>query len=91
MYPVTGRQHQLRLHLAQALQHPIVGDDLYHGKIQGKVLKKSGLFLQAIGISFTDPESKEKVFYEISEAEKFEKYRSSSSKSYFRSIDMGFD
>jgi tRNA pseudouridine32 synthase/23S rRNA pseudouridine746 synthase len=29
LLPVTGRSHQLRVHL-QALGHPICGDDLYH-------------------------------------------------------------
>ena len=28
LQPVTGRSHQLRVHL-QAIGHPIVGDDLY--------------------------------------------------------------
>jgi 23S rRNA pseudouridine1911/1915/1917 synthase len=30
LHPRTGRQHQLRAHLA-AIGHPIVGDKLYHG------------------------------------------------------------
>jgi tRNA pseudouridine32 synthase / 23S rRNA pseudouridine746 synthase len=30
LVPVTGRSHQLRLHM-QAMGHPIVGDTLYGG------------------------------------------------------------
>lgn len=29
LIPHTGRTHQLRVHTAQVLQHPIVGDDIY--------------------------------------------------------------
>ena len=33
--PWTGRTHQLRVHCAQALGAPIVGDDIYGGQIPG--------------------------------------------------------
>ncbi|MCH2101352.1 MAG: RluA family pseudouridine synthase, partial [Planctomycetes bacterium] len=33
LHPLTGRQHQLRVHLA-ALGHPIIGDKLYMGDEQ---------------------------------------------------------
>ena len=35
-WPKTGRTHQIRLHL-QSLHHPILGDNLYGGKIKRRV------------------------------------------------------
>jgi tRNA pseudouridine32 synthase/23S rRNA pseudouridine746 synthase len=35
--PVTGRSHQLRVHL-QAIGHPIVGDPLYGGRAAPRLL-----------------------------------------------------
>lgn len=50
--PVTGRSHQLRLHM-QAIGHPIVGDDLY---APGDVLALSKrLLLHAERLLVTDP------------------------------------
>ncbi len=60
--PITGRTHQIRLHL-QNLQHPILGDDLYGGKIVKEIDKKleiPRLLLHASQISFYHPET-EKV------------------------------
>ncbi len=45
LLPVTGRTHQLRVHLA-SLGHPIVGDVLYEGE------ESSRLFLHATKLSF---------------------------------------
>lgn len=46
--PVTGRTHQLRVHLA-AIGHPIAGDALYGGHTPGRLL------LHACSLSFAHP------------------------------------
>ena len=46
--PVTGRTHQLRVHLA-AIGHPILGDVLYGGRVAGRLL------LHAQSLSFAHP------------------------------------
>ena len=53
--PVTGRTHQLRLHMA-AIGHPIVGDTLYGGA-SGATAER--LLLHASVLSFTHPFSAE--------------------------------
>ena len=50
--PVTGRTHQLRVHL-MAINHPIVGDALYGG------MHASRLMLHAQSLEFLHPVSKE--------------------------------
>lgn len=51
--PVTGRSHQLRVHLL-ALGHPIVGDTLY-APAQGSLPAAERLLLHACEISFAHP------------------------------------
>jgi tRNA pseudouridine32 synthase / 23S rRNA pseudouridine746 synthase len=51
--PVTGRTHQLRVHMA-AIGHPIVGDTLYGGD-----LGAARLMLHACALSFIHPFSAE--------------------------------
>ncbi len=52
LIPITGRTHQLRVHMA-AIGHPIVGDELYGPE----TLKKTGnrLCLHACRLSFKHP------------------------------------
>lgn len=51
--PVTGRTHQLRVHLA-TIVHPILGDALY-----GDILSAPRLLLHASALSFVHPHSGE--------------------------------
>lgn len=57
--PVTGRSHQLRLHLA-AVGHPILGDALY-----GDVHSAPRLLLHACLLRFTHPHSRELLTFEL--------------------------
>ena len=62
VHPITGRTHQIRVHLKYA-GYPLVSDPLYTGK---KAFKKdrvwcSRLFLHASSISFFHPTSGEKI------------------------------
>ena len=57
VYPKTGRTHQIRLHLAST-HHPILGDNLYGGKIIKEISKKlkiKRLLLHASEIHFNHP------------------------------------
>ncbi len=53
--PLTGRTHQLRVHAASGLGHPIVGDELYGGP------EASRLMLHAATLSFLEPGSQRRV------------------------------
>lgn len=53
--PVTGRSHQLRVHLA-SLGHGILGDELY-----GDESRAPRLLLHATLLAFADPESGERL------------------------------
>lgn len=53
--PITGRTHQLRVHLHKQ-GHPIVGDTFYDGKPADR------LYLHAVSLEITLPNKKRKVF-----------------------------
>ncbi len=52
--PVTGRSHQLRVHM-EAMGHPILGDDFYG--TPASFAKAGRLTLHACRIEFVDPET----------------------------------
>lgn len=54
--PLTGRTHQLRVHL-QALGHPILGDELYASSV--RCAQAERLLLHATTIAFPHPQSGE--------------------------------
>lgn len=57
-FPHTGRTHQLRVHAASGLAHPIIGDNLY-GHRDGN----ERLCLHAESITFTHPGSGKRVSF----------------------------
>ncbi len=60
---LTGRTHQIRVHLAHA-GHPVLGDDKYGDFPLNRSLAKAGvkrLFLHAARLSFLHPVSRERI------------------------------
>lgn len=55
--PITGRTHQLRLHLA-SIGHPIIGDTLYDGR------KAERLMLHATRLAFDHPITAKPLYFE---------------------------
>jgi len=57
-HPITGRTHQIRIHLA-SIGHPIVGDRVYGYRKQRLPLERH--FLHAAHIAFNLPSSRERI------------------------------
>lgn len=53
--PLTGRTHQIRLHLAESAG-PVVGDDIY-----GRRGDRANLGLRAVRLAFADPFTRRRV------------------------------
>jgi 23S rRNA pseudouridine1911/1915/1917 synthase len=68
LFPITGRTHQLRKHLA-GNDTPILGDKLYFK--EGLVLFKKGLFLCAVELQLTHPKTGELLKITIEPPNKF--------------------
>ena len=64
LIPHTGRTHQLRLHCAQGLKHPIVNDSLYGSNPDNKPL-----MLRASKLEFTHPRTKKIMSFELDNEE----------------------
>jgi tRNA pseudouridine32 synthase/23S rRNA pseudouridine746 synthase len=61
LFPVTGRSHQLRVHM-QYLGHPIVGDELYADEQGRKLMPR--LCLHAAQLSFFHPTNGERLSFQ---------------------------
>lgn len=61
LHPLTGRTHQLRVHM-QALGHPIIGDEFYATPF-GKKLSPDRLALHATSITLTHPSSDQPISF----------------------------
>lgn len=64
-FPKTGRTHQIRVHLA-AMEHPVVGDDLYAGRKRSAITRSrfGRLMLHAHKITFKHPLTDKEVTFE---------------------------
>ena len=66
--PLTGRTHQIRVHLAAA-GHPVVGDPLYGIDPSAASKGRQRLALRAVRLVCRDPFQKRKIFIEAPTAE----------------------
>ncbi len=71
LWPVTGRTHQLRRHMAE-LGHSVLGDDLY---TDGTVLRGSGLFLCASELRLDHPVTGEVLHVQVPEPARYGRLR----------------
>lgn len=63
LHPITGRSHQLRLHL-NAIGHPILGCEFYGDKFKNSASRLSRLLLHATDLRFFHPQTNANIFFE---------------------------
>lgn len=68
--PLTGRRHQLRIHLS-AIGNPILGDKDY--SIENLILNGKGMYLHAYSLSFTHPFTNENISLKSELPQRFKK------------------
>lgn len=68
--PLTGRRHQLRIHLSE-LGHPILGDKDYG--IDHLILNGKGLYLHAYALKFKHPNTNETLYIKSEFPKRFSK------------------
>ncbi|WP_148232067.1 RluA family pseudouridine synthase [Maribacter sp. HTCC2170] len=68
--PITGRRHQLRIHMS-GIGNPILGDSDYGTK--DLILKGKGLYLHAYSIEFNHPYTNEKLLIKSEFPKRFKK------------------
>ena len=83
--PLTGRTHQLRIHLS-GLGFPILGDKLY-GQKETLFLGK-GLFLSAVGLKFQHPVTKKILELCIKEPNKFRIHLEREERRYYQILKL---
>jgi 23S rRNA pseudouridine1911/1915/1917 synthase len=59
----TGRQHQIRIHLAE-LGHPLLGEHVYKRDYKTAMIRCPRIMLHASKLAFTHPRSRERVSFE---------------------------
>jgi 23S rRNA pseudouridine1911/1915/1917 synthase len=67
----TGRQHQIRIHLAE-LGHPLVGERVYIRDYAGSKIAAPRAMLHARELGFIHPRSRERVLFEREPPEDFQ-------------------
>lgn len=71
VWPLSGRKHQVRVHMS-SLGHGILGDDLH---ATGKIMRGQGLFLCAAELRLQHPVTGDELHLEVPEPDKFGSYR----------------
>jgi 23S rRNA pseudouridine1911/1915/1917 synthase len=66
----TGRQHQIRIHLAEA-GHPVIGETVYVRDYKGKWIDAPRLMLHAAGLGFLHPRTTRHLRFEDPLPEEF--------------------